>query len=114
MSSMDRIARLLGWAAAGAVTVYAGKRLFQYLNRKGDLTRAFNSATTKIDQKIGWHRLPPPLGLLELVGLRHTLREKNLTDTGSIPAAGPAPPPTDGYLTERSPVGNYNDLRDPR
>jgi Animal haem peroxidase len=114
MSSTGRtVGRLLGWAVAGAVTVYAGKKLFAHLNRKGDLTRAFDAAATRVDQKLGWHKLPPPLGLLVLVGMRGTLREDNLTDTGSVRAAGTPPVPPEGYLEERSADGIYNDLKDP-
>ena len=36
---------------------------------------------TLIDHSIGWHRLPPWMGLLVLVGLRSRLRDKNLSHT---------------------------------
>jgi hypothetical protein len=114
MSSTGRtVGRLLGWAAAGAVVVYAGKKLFAHLNRKGQLTRAFDSAATKVDQKLGWYKLPPPLGLLALVGMRGTLRQDNLVDTGSVQAAGTPPVPPEGYLEARSVDGVFNDLKDP-
>ena len=35
-----------------------------------------------LDRRIGWDKLPQPLGLLTLVGLRHRLRDENLYDTG--------------------------------
>jgi hypothetical protein len=37
----------------------------------------------KLDARFSWDRLPGPLGLLTLIGLRHRLRERNLYDPGS-------------------------------
>jgi hypothetical protein len=37
-----------------------------------------------VDRRVGWHRLPRPLGILTLVGLRTRLRERNLHDTGHL------------------------------
>ena len=42
-----------------------------------------------LDRRFGWDRLPRPLGVLTLVGLRHTLRKKNLYDTGASDAVAP-------------------------
>jgi hypothetical protein len=44
------------------------------------------STAHAVDRSVGWHRLPRPLGVLTLVGLRTRLRERNLYDTG-VPAA---------------------------
>ena len=107
------VGRLLGWAAAGAVTFYAGKKIYDHLNRNKGLTHLFNAAAQEVDQKIGWQNLPTPLSLLTVVGLRHVLREKNLQDTGSEAAAGEPAPPPDNYVTERTPDGTYNDLQHP-
>jgi hypothetical protein len=38
-----------------------------------------------VDRSVGWYRLPRPLGILTLLGLRTRLRERNLYDTG-LPA----------------------------
>ena len=59
--------------------------------RPGVLHRGFMVATQAIDHRIGWDKLPKPLGLLVLIGLRDTLREKNLHDTNAAPAHEPAP-----------------------
>ncbi|MFI5979062.1 peroxidase family protein [Streptomyces sp. NPDC051452] len=69
-----------------------------------------------VDQKIGWQRLPKPLGLLTLIGLRDNLRRKNLFDTGSYPSSNlpPVGPPDMQGLTGRTADGTYNDLADPR
>ena len=42
----------------------------------------FDGLAEKVDRRIGWHRLPLPVGLLTLIGLRDRLREQNLYDTG--------------------------------
>jgi hypothetical protein len=77
--------------------------------------RLYNGAAEALDRRIGWHRLPTPLGLLVLVGLRNILRQQNLHDTndaGSAPAAG-FPPPAAEQLTSRTPDGSYNSLTSP-
>src|SRR5260370_11374411 len=66
---------------------------------------------TLIDHGIGWHRLPPWMGLLVLVGLRSRLREKNLNHTSlGLPRAGgnTAPP-----ACRRTVDGTFNDLAYP-
>jgi hypothetical protein len=66
-------------------------------------------AAQGLDGRFGWHRLPRPLGILALVGLRTRLRERNLYDTGLDP--GPAP---DGRNTSaRTLDGTLNDLDRP-
>ncbi len=69
-----------------------------------------------VDRKVGWQRLPKPLGLLTLVGLRDNLRRKNLFDTGSYPSRNlpEVGPPNVQNLTGRTADGTYNDLADPR
>jgi len=44
-------------------------------------SRVFADVTEALDRRFRWHRLPVPLGLLTLVGLRMRLRESNLFDT---------------------------------
>src|SRR5262249_59223600 len=68
------------------------------------------------DRKIGWHRLPVPLGLAVLIGIRDVLRKNNLYDTSGLPAANvpPVPPATPEVRTTRSLDGTYNDLAQPR
>src|SRR5680860_787656 len=65
----------------------------------------------KIDHKVGWHRLPVPFGVLALIGIRSTLRARNLHDTYVDAPGSPPRPPT--YLTARTPEGSYNDLAQP-
>jgi len=68
------------------------------------------------DRKIGWHRLPVPLGLAVLIGVRDVLRKDNLYDTSALPAVNlpPVPPATPEVAVARSLDGSYNDLDEPR
>ena len=68
------------------------------------------------DRRVGWHRLPVPLGLAVLVGIRDVLRKNNLYDTSALPAVNvpPVPGATPEVRTARSLDGTYNDLAQPR
>jgi hypothetical protein len=79
------------------------------------LSRALMALTDWLDRRFGWDRLPRPLGLLTLIGVRDRLRQRNLCDTG-LPAASPeliekAADPT--YRSRRSLDGTLNDLESP-
>src|SRR5262249_47575754 len=69
-----------------------------------------------LDHKIGWHRLPTPLGLGMLIGLRDALRKANLHDTSGLPAVDlpPLQPGTPDVRVARTVDGSYNDLANPR
>ncbi len=73
----------------------------------------FDGLSEKVDKRIGWHRLPMPVGLLTLIGLRDRLREQNLYDTGRGKTNGSAAPPDERQLNARTIDGSYNDLDDP-
>src|SRR4051794_21651822 len=77
--------------------------------------RLFDTLTRFVDQRRGWYRLPTPLGLLTLIGIRDVLRRKNLYDTTGQPAVNPvhAPAFSTSVLTERSADGSWNDLEHP-
>ena len=51
--------------------------------------KAIEKLAAKLDHKYGWDKLPKPAGLLALIGLRQTLREENLYDTGRGPLDKP-------------------------
>lgn len=58
------------------------------------LLRLLARTSEVVDHRIGWDRLPVPLGLLTLVGIRELLREDNLVDTYEghpppVPATSP-------------------------
>lgn len=53
--------------------------------RPNVVERRYDKAAAAVDQKVPWSELPKPLGLLEPIGVRNTLREKNLSDTSRVP-----------------------------
>lgn len=77
--------------------------------------RAYRAAAAALDRRRGWHRLPLPLALAVLIGLRDALRRENLVDTNALPTTQPpAVPPFDpSFLTARTLDGSYNDLAVP-
>ena len=58
------------------------------------LSRLYSSATEAVDHRIRWARLPKPVAMLTLIGIRYRLRAKNLYDTGRGAADRPPPAPT--------------------
>jgi hypothetical protein len=95
------------------------------------LTRLIAPLADKLDRTVGWDRLPPKVGRVVLLGLRHRLRERNLYDTcenhagsgdhapESPPAAAPvstaaATPPHAKPSAVREIDGSGNDPTDPR
>jgi hypothetical protein len=63
-----------------------------------------------VDRWLGWHRLPAPVGLLVLLGLRFRLRSDNLVHTSlGLPQISSAPAPACRRMAD----GTYNDLRYP-
>jgi hypothetical protein len=66
-----------------------------------------------VDRRWHWDKIPVPLGLLTLIGVRDALRENNLYDMydGAPPEAPPHP--AADYLTVRTVDGSYNDLSSP-
>jgi Animal haem peroxidase len=58
------------------------------------LSRAFMALTDRIDRRFGWARLPLPVGIVTLIGVRNRLRQRNLHDTGL--------PDADAELMERA------------
>ena len=77
--------------------------------------RLLRRLSEQLDRKVGWDRLPRPLGLGVLVGLRDTLRRDNLFDPSEAVALNPQPlPPAPADPTARTIDGSYNDLATPR
>lgn len=77
-------------------------------------SRAVGGIAAWLDHRYGWDKLPVPLGLLSIAGLRATLRAQNLVDTNT-PGHPPSPahgPPDE--LESRTPDGTYNDLQNPQ
>ena len=83
---------------------------------ESSFSRFYSRLTESIDQSVGWHKLPLPLGLLVLIGLRFRLRAKNLYDTYNKRLREPRATGKieERYLTARTADGSYNDLDDPK
>jgi hypothetical protein len=77
--------------------------------------RGYEALSRSADRRVGWDRLPKPLGLAVLVGLRSELRKRNLHDTTNQPP--PTDPPEVGPrpadLSARTINGAFNDLDQP-
>jgi hypothetical protein len=80
------------------------------------LRQLYDKAAEFVDRTIGWYRLPVPLGLAVLGGLRDVLRQRNLYDTSALPSVNlpPVAPSTPEVRTNRTLDGTYNDLSQPR
>ena len=77
--------------------------------------RLYDGVAAAADRRVGWDKLPTPLGLAALIGLRNILRQENLYDTSGEPAVNtpPVPPLQPEFLVTRSEQGVYNDLGRP-
>jgi hypothetical protein len=78
-------------------------------------SRIHTASARALDDRFHWNRLPRPLGIFALSGLRKLYRERNLYDTRStaptkdaVAKEGP-PAATNARTTD----GSYNDLDDP-
>jgi hypothetical protein len=73
----------------------------------------YDDFAEKLDRKVGWDKLPLPIAMLVLIGLRNILREKNLYDTGRGPLDRPTIDDHPRYMTARTLDGTFNNLEDP-
>jgi heme peroxidase len=75
----------------------------------------YDGLSQAIDRRVGWARLPKPVGVLVLIGLRNILRQRNLYDTSTLATQDPAQPgpPSPAARTGRTADGSYNDLQQP-
>jgi hypothetical protein len=109
----------LGWAGAfgtGALVAYLVPKAVSVISKQRGFEDAYNELIEAVDRKFGWNKLPLPLALATIAGLRNTLRAFNLYSTRRLPgteAPPPPPPPDASHLTARSPDGTYNDPDDP-
>ncbi len=77
------------------------------------MPRLYDATAEAIDRRIGWDKLPLPLAMLVLIGLRSVLRKKNLYDTGRGPLDVPDVNAHPRHLTARTLDGTFNNLEDP-
>ncbi len=73
----------------------------------------YDGVAERIDRRVGWDRLPLLAAMPVLIGLRSTLRKKNLYDTGRGPLDKPDVAAHPHYLTARMLDGTFNNLDDP-
>src|SRR6266566_1800386 len=83
--------------------------------RQTPFWRLYDQLAETLDHTYGWDKVPTPLGLLILLGLRNILRQHNLHDTTQEPALNqPVIEPMQArYLTARTADGTHNDLQNP-
>jgi Animal haem peroxidase len=77
------------------------------------LQKGFFAAAEAVDKRWSWHKLPRPLGVLTLMGLRDQLRAQNLFRTDTERSRGVPQPWNPRYLMTRTLDGSYNDLDAP-
>jgi len=65
-----------------------------------------------LDRRFRWYRLPRPIALFTLIGLRDRLRQRNLFDTG-LPDVPAGRTWDKRFLAARTVDGTYNDLAQP-
>ena len=72
--------------------------------------RSYMSVTGRVDRRSGWSRLPKPIALLTLMGLRMRLRRSNLYDTSGVTLPwAPSPLPDGPRPLTRAMDGTGND-----
>ena len=76
-------------------------------------SRVFMGFSDLVDRRIGWQRLPRPIGLLVLIGLRQRLRQRNLYDTETTAPKSAEQRPRPRDLNVRTIDGSFNDLDRP-
>ena len=100
--------------AGGVATAFLLMKILRRPAVKQKLGDIFDEACTKLDQLRGWNTLPTAGGLVTLVGVRNTLRAKNLYDTGVPEVTNENPLPTHPNVEiRRTPDGTSNDLKCP-
>lgn len=114
MSNSRKSGKKSGGSAPLRVLTSAGILGLALFAARKPLKSAFDQSAQTLDQLVGWDKLPKPLGILVLIGLRDILREKNLYGTSQLATPTPRPsPPNNDHLTSRTADGTYNDLTNP-
>ena len=84
--------------------------------KRSTFWRIYDGIAEAIDRAVGWDKLPRPLAIAVLIGVRTVLRQQNLHDPNTrVPVVDPppVPPRTPEHLVSRSVDGTHNDLDHP-
>jgi hypothetical protein len=83
-------------------------------SRRSVVSRLLEKLFAVINRYVPWHKLPTPLGILNLITFRDVLREKNLYDTSPSSPGGSKVVQCDAHsLYTRNSDGTCNDLQHP-
>jgi Animal haem peroxidase len=80
---------------------------------KSLFSRLYIRTAEVLDRRSRWHKLPVPLGLMTLIGLRERLRERNLHDTSLVTRCVLPTSEGERYAVARTVDGTRNDLENP-
>jgi hypothetical protein len=109
-----RTLRIPALIAGGLATAFLLMKVLRRPAVKQKLGDVFDTACTRLDHLVGWSTLPTVGGLVTLVGVRNTLRAKNLYDAGVPAVTNENPLPTHPNVDKwRTPDGTSNDLKCP-
>ena len=109
-----RPVRVAAWIAAGAAASLLLVKVLKHPAVKKRLAEVFDDASTRVDQRVGWSRLPALGALITLIGVRNTLRAGNLFDAGVPAVTREDPLPSyPNVAVWRTPDGTSNDLKCP-
>lgn len=114
--SINRTRRaLVALLFAGGAILASRRSTPSHEYRGSGFWRVYDRLAQLVDHRVGWDKLPAPLGLAVLVGVRNVLRRSNLYDTSREPAVEtpPVAAPDPRHRTARTPDGTYNDLDAP-
>src|SRR4051794_26684599 len=110
--------RRMAKVGAGVAALMVANRLGRRASGSdfSPLRLMFDELMYRLDYRFRWDKLPLPLSLLVLIGIRDRLRQQNLYDASPPLSEEPIPSPTGDarYLTVRTVDGTYNDLDYPR
>lgn len=83
------------------------------VDQRSTVERVLAVTAEQLDRVVGWSRLPKPLGLAVLVGIRSQLRALNLFDTDPDPAPPLDPPLPASDHRKRTIDGRFDNLAHP-
>jgi hypothetical protein len=111
---LKRLLKLSAILAGGAAAAVVLVKVLRRPEVQQTLKDAYDDGCTRLDQTVGWSNVGTVGGLATLIGVRNTLRAKNLFDTGVPEVTEANPLPNYPNLNVwRTPDGTSNDLKCP-